>query len=160
MLDQGFTAGTLHQLRVAVLAHARAAGMPENRATDVMLAVHELAANAIRHGGGTGRLRIRVAAGALHCQVTDPGLARCNGNPPAAAAGQPPQSSIPPDPAPWPHRLGHGLWLVQRTADQFTAVTGPLGSQVTVWFALPSTSYENPADQATDASWRGNAADR
>ena len=30
--------------------------MPENRARDVMLAAHELAANAIRHGAGAGGL--------------------------------------------------------------------------------------------------------
>jgi anti-sigma regulatory factor (Ser/Thr protein kinase) len=77
MLDQEFTAGTLRILREAVLAHATAAGLPEARATDVMLAVHELAANAVRHGGGTGRLRIRIAAGQLRCQITDPG----NGSP-------------------------------------------------------------------------------
>ena len=46
MLDQEFTAGTLHILREAVLVHATAAGLPEARAADVMLAVHELAANA------------------------------------------------------------------------------------------------------------------
>lgn len=135
MLDQEFTAGTLHILREAVLAHATAAGLPEARATDVMLAVHELAANAVRHGGGTGRLRIRIAAGRLHCQVTDPGSAHVNGHLPAARADEGGGAAA----QPWPYQPGHGLWLVRRAADQLTVTTGPGGSQVTVSFTLPRT---------------------
>jgi len=130
MLTQEFTMDTLHSLREAVLAHATAAGMPESRATDVMLAVHELAANVVRHGGGTGQLILRIAAGALRCQVTDPGSADANGWPVTATA----------KPAPWPYRPGHGLWLVRQAADHFTAITGPYRSQVTATFALPSTT--------------------
>ena len=135
MLDQEFTAGTLHILREAVLAHATAAGLPEARATDVMLAVHELAANAVRHGGGTGRLRIRIDAGRLHCQVTDPGSAHVNGHLPAARADEGGGAAA----QPWPYQPGHGLWLVRRAADQLTVTTGPGGSQVTVSFTLPRT---------------------
>jgi anti-sigma regulatory factor (Ser/Thr protein kinase) len=133
MLDQGFTVGTLHILRESVLAHATAAGLPEARATDVMLAVHELADNAVRHGGGTGQLRVRIAAGKLHCQVTDPGNATANGYLPTAPASQ----GSGPAAQPWPYQPGHGLWLVRRAADQLTATTGPRGSQVTVSFTLP-----------------------
>jgi anti-sigma regulatory factor (Ser/Thr protein kinase) len=135
MLEHEFNADTLHILREAVLAHAVAVGMSEGRATEVMLVAHELASNAIRHGGGTGRLRIRIAAGVLHCQVTDPGIARSNG--PAASAGQR-RASGTTQLEPWPYQPGHGLWLVRQAADHFTAVTGPHGSQVTVSFALPS----------------------
>jgi histidine kinase-like protein len=60
LLNQPFDANTLHQLRAAVLAHATQAGQPEHCASDVMLAVHELAANTVRHGAGTGRLLIRT----------------------------------------------------------------------------------------------------
>jgi anti-sigma regulatory factor (Ser/Thr protein kinase) len=88
MLDQEFTTATLHILREAVLAHANAGGMPEARATDVMLAVHELAANAVSHGGGTGRVRLRIAAGKLDCQVTDPGNAHASTHLPATPACQ------------------------------------------------------------------------
>jgi anti-sigma regulatory factor (Ser/Thr protein kinase) len=54
MLDQEFGETTLRVLRETVPAHATDAGMPEGRALDVMLAVHELAANAVEHGGGPG----------------------------------------------------------------------------------------------------------
>jgi serine/threonine-protein kinase RsbW len=55
-------------LREAVLGYATACGMPEDRAIDVMLAVHELAANAVRHGPGHGRLRLQVTASTLRCE--------------------------------------------------------------------------------------------
>ena len=58
LLDQRFEANTLYQLRAAVLAHAVQAGLPEHHASEVMLAVHELAANTVRHGAGAGRLLI------------------------------------------------------------------------------------------------------
>src|SRR5215472_7268021 len=41
-LVQEFNAATLRFLREAVMAHASAAGLPPERAIDVMLAVHEL----------------------------------------------------------------------------------------------------------------------
>jgi anti-sigma regulatory factor (Ser/Thr protein kinase) len=128
MLEEDLNAEGLHMLREAVFAHATDAGMPESRATDVVLVAHELATNAIRHGGGTGRLRIRIAAGALLCQVTDPGVA-----PDAATASAAPQ------PEPWPYQRGHGLWLVREATDQFTVTTGPHGSQADVSFDLPGT---------------------
>ena len=52
MLEQEFDGAGLHMLRELVLTYATAAGMREDRAVEVMLAVHELAANAVRHGAG------------------------------------------------------------------------------------------------------------
>src|SRR5580658_7633829 len=57
VIDQVFDAGSLYALRSAVAAHAADAGLPEGRIEDLVLAVHELAANAVRHGAGQGRLR-------------------------------------------------------------------------------------------------------
>ena len=58
VLDQEFDSGNLYALRAAVQAHVDQAGLSEDRASDVVLAVHELAANAIAHGAGHGRLRL------------------------------------------------------------------------------------------------------
>jgi hypothetical protein len=52
MLDREFGANALAGLREAVLGCATACGMAEDRAIDVMLVVHELAANAVCHGAG------------------------------------------------------------------------------------------------------------
>lgn len=137
MLEPDLNVEGLRKLRATVLACAMAAGMQESRATDVMLVAHELATNAIRHGGGTGRLHIRIAEGALHCQVTDPGTARPEGRRPSADT-----TTLSParEPDPWPYQRGHGLWLVRQAADRFTIVTGPHGSQVDVSFDLPGTA--------------------
>jgi anti-sigma regulatory factor (Ser/Thr protein kinase) len=63
----------------AVLSHAVEAGMPEDRTRDAMLAGHELAANAVRHGAGTGRLQMRAEDGMARVQVHDAGPASRNG---------------------------------------------------------------------------------
>lgn len=120
VLEQEFDGARLHMLRELVLTYATAAGMREDRAVEVMLAVHELAANAVRHGAGSGRLRMHAAVKALHCEVSDVGPASHNGG-----AGT----------QPWPCRRGHGLWLVQQAADQVSMTSGPQGSQITVVFA-------------------------
>ena len=121
VFDERFDASTLHLLRERVAACVSAAGMPEDRAMDVILAVHELAANAVWHGAGAGRLLMRVAVGALRCQVSDAG----------------------PGEGPWPLRQGHGLWIVRAVADEVTASSGPQGSQVTAMFGWsPLTSRD------------------
>jgi anti-sigma regulatory factor (Ser/Thr protein kinase) len=102
--------------------------MPEDRAMYVTLAVHELAANAVSHGAGSGRLLIHAAGGALRCQVSDAG----------------------PGTGPWPLRQGHGLWIVQAVADQVTASSGPHGSQITAVFGLQAEAGPyRPGTQAT-----------
>jgi anti-sigma regulatory factor (Ser/Thr protein kinase) len=118
-LDLAFDSGMLSVLRAHMHVHARRAGMPGGQAADVVLAVHELAANAITHGRETGRLRVWDLAGALHCQVDD-------GDPPAP--GDPARASQLPDLA------GHGLWVVRRIADQMQIASGPRGTRVTVTF--------------------------
>src|SRR5215831_11451891 len=127
-LDRAFDAGTLPGLRAEVLGEAIAVGMPGDRAGEVMLAVHELAANTVRHGAGAGRLAMRVRAGRLYCEVSDIGPARVDGQ--ARRAGIPVAQ-------PWPVRRGHGLWLVKAAADQVTMASSAAGSQVTVVFTLP-----------------------
>jgi anti-sigma regulatory factor (Ser/Thr protein kinase) len=134
LLDHRFDARGLPLLRAVVLAHAAAAGMPENRAKDVMLAAHELAANAIRHGAGTGRLQMRAGDGMLRVQVHDAGPASRNGQ--AGTAGLAGQDI--PGGGGWPYRPGHGLWVVRQAADQMSIWRGPGGPVVTAAFALPA----------------------
>ena len=74
ILDQAFDAGSLYALRAAVVAHATQAGLTPGRADNLVIAVHELAANAVRHGAGHGRLRIWRSDQALLCEISDDGL--------------------------------------------------------------------------------------
>ena len=71
IVDTMFDSGTLHVLRADVQVLASRTGLDDHRIEDVVLAIHELAANAVHHGAGAGRLRIWNLAGALHCQVDD-----------------------------------------------------------------------------------------
>lgn len=144
-LEQQFDEGTLHILRETVLAHAVAAGMADGRATDVMLAVHELAANAVRHGGGTGRMQMRATGGELIFHVSDPGPTSPNGHALGGTPGQPHPGGAA-QAQPWAYQPGHGLWLVRKVADHISAVSGPSGSHVTAVFALvPSDIPGGPA---------------
>jgi anti-sigma regulatory factor (Ser/Thr protein kinase) len=130
VLDQVFDGDSLYSLRAAVAAHASQAGMPEGRARDLVLAAHELAANAVRHGAGHGRLRLWVTKDTVRCEVTDDG-------PPKTADGT---DAGPRDDAQWPVEPGHALWLIRHVADQASWNSGPSGTTVTVSFGLgPAT---------------------
>src|SRR5256885_13206589 len=99
LLDQPFTEADLPALRRAVAAHADRTALPGQRVSDLVLIASELAANAIRHGGGTGRLRLLTTPDGIHCQVSDdgPGV---------------PQPHPLPRPRPGPTvTSGRGLWL-------------------------------------------------
>jgi anti-sigma regulatory factor (Ser/Thr protein kinase) len=111
--DERFDAASLHLLRDRVAACAAAAGMPEDRAVEATIAIHELAANAVVHGAGSGRVQLQAADDALRCQVSDAG----------------------PSTGPWPLQQGHGLWIVHAIADLVTSSFGPHGSRVIAVFS-------------------------
>jgi anti-sigma regulatory factor (Ser/Thr protein kinase) len=143
LLTQDFAAGSLYALRTAVAAHATRAGVPEPRARDIVLAVHELAANAIRHGAGHGRLLITEHDGTLRCQVTD------DGKPPAAPAGTGPETqATAADDCPWPSQHGHGLWVVGQISDHLSVQSGPGGTIAAASFTLPPPQQQEPAQRA------------
>jgi anti-anti-sigma factor len=130
ILDQAFDADSLYALRAAVAAHASQAGLASGRADDLVIAVHELAANAVRHGAGHGRLQIWQTDQALLCEIAD------NGAPQAPDAPQAPQAPDGPDAALWRTEPGHGLSLVRQVADQTSLRSGPSGTLATISFAL------------------------
>jgi anti-sigma regulatory factor (Ser/Thr protein kinase) len=134
-LVQEFDAGSLYAVRSAVAAYASAAGLPPQRTDDAVVAVHELAANAIRHGAGHGRLRLWVAGATVYCQVADDGPARAAAVGDGPAGDGPAVTAGPADPR-WRRARGHGLWLVEQVADRVSLDTGPAGTIVTVSFAL------------------------
>src|SRR5690348_11023485 len=73
-VDQSFDGDSLYAVRATVAAHASEAGVQEGRVRNVVLAVHELAANAVRHGAGQGRMRLWVTGDGIRCEVTDTGI--------------------------------------------------------------------------------------
>lgn len=130
-LDQLFDGDALYALRSAVAAHASDIGLAEHVTSDLVLVAHELASNAVRHGGATpstpGRLRLWAADGVVVCQVHDPGP-----GPEDLAT----QGLSPVDPA---ARSGRGLWIVRRLVSRLDIVTGPDGTTVTAVVVRPST---------------------
>ena len=101
--ESSFGLSDLTDLRAAVDAHARALGVPYERTPDLILAVHELATNSIRHGGGHGTLRIWRDHNDVVCEVHDRGLI----NDPLIGRHRP-----------GPHDTGGaGLWLANQLCD-------------------------------------------
>ncbi|HSK59792.1 MAG TPA: sensor histidine kinase, partial [Actinomycetospora sp.] len=68
--------GDLARIRRFVLDRALAAGLDEDRADDLCLAVNELAANSIDHGGGDGMLRMWREPDRLVVEISDAGNLR------------------------------------------------------------------------------------
>jgi anti-sigma regulatory factor (Ser/Thr protein kinase) len=68
-----FDADRLWQVRQEVRARLLGSGARSERIEDVVLAVHELATNSIRHGKGVGRLRAWRSGDAVVIEVADSG---------------------------------------------------------------------------------------
>jgi anti-sigma regulatory factor (Ser/Thr protein kinase) len=132
LLEQAFGPRSLCLLRAAVQAHAAAARMPETRAEDLALVVHELAANAIQHGAGHGRLLMWHRDRALICQVDDDGPPTQPHHHPASPSGN--------TAARWPRAQPHGLWLVRALADRMSITSGTAGTRATAAFTLPAVT--------------------
>ncbi|MEU7903625.1 ATP-binding protein [Actinoplanes sp. NPDC049118] len=122
LLELGFDGDSLSGVRSAVAAQV--AAIPAGRLVDTMMLIaHELASNAVRHGGGSGRLRLWLTGGALHCGVSDagPGLEE-----PASAGRVLPALSLP---------GGRGLWIARQMSD-LRIVSSPRGTTVTATLPL------------------------
>jgi anti-sigma regulatory factor (Ser/Thr protein kinase) len=82
-----FDINGLSALRMLVRQTAEQAGFTPRRVADVALAVDEVATNSIRHGGGTGVLRVWIDGNTLICDVRDAGrlddplVGRCRPDP-------------------------------------------------------------------------------
>jgi anti-sigma regulatory factor (Ser/Thr protein kinase) len=71
--ELSFGAGALGPIRALVSRHATEAGLLPGRTADLVLAVNEVATNSLRHGGGSGALRVWRDDEALVCEVRDRG---------------------------------------------------------------------------------------
>ena len=138
-LDQAFDGDSLYALRSAVAAHGSQAGLAEGRTRDLVLAVHELAANAVRHGAGQGRLRLWTTPEGVRCEVTDGGTADGPGT-----DGPGTGSAEAADAALWHVEAGHGLWLVRRIADGASVQSDPSGTVAAVSFRLGAPGAPPP----------------
>jgi anti-sigma regulatory factor (Ser/Thr protein kinase) len=113
-----FGARELREIRALVEGRALAAGLALERREDIVLAVNEIASNSVRHGGGSGVLRIWRETGALICEVSDGGRIVD----PLAGRERPAGEQI----------GGYGLWLANQVCDLVQVRSGPGGSTVRV----------------------------
>ena len=125
VLDQAFDRDSLYALRSAAAAHASVAGLSRQRVYDVVSAAHELAANAVRHGAGHGRLRPWADGRSLYLKVSDDGPAK--------------RDDARPEAAEWKREHAHGLWIIDQLADEVRLDRAPAGTTVTVTFTISSS---------------------
>jgi anti-sigma regulatory factor (Ser/Thr protein kinase) len=111
-------------LRDDVATQGGQLGLTTQGVEQLVLVAYELASNAVRHGGGHGRLRLWRTGDTVFCQVTDEGA----GFGDAAKAGREP----PPPTAPG----GRGLWLVRCVAADLELESGDAGTVATAQFGL------------------------
>lgn len=116
--ERTFTAGGLAGVRQFVAGRARVAGLSSARGDDLVLAVNEVASNSVRHGGGSGTLRVWRESGSLICEVRDRGRL----HDPLAGRRRPDLEEI----------GGHGLWIVNQVCDLVQLRSFPDGSAVRI----------------------------
>jgi len=120
LLTESFDHSSITALRHVVASRVGTAGLSGERLDDFVVAVNELLTNAVRHGGGLGRVALWRQDGDLVCEVSDSGAGLAEPGPLAhvrPAADQP---------------GGWGLWLAQELTDSFQLTTGNGGTTVRV----------------------------
>ncbi|HEY6297408.1 MAG TPA: ATP-binding protein [Streptosporangiaceae bacterium] len=154
LLDTVFAWSDLGPLRRLVTARCAAAGLSGPHVDDFVLAIHEIAANAIMHAGAGGRLILRRTGAGLRCLITDttpalpiipmasppldnvrelrsPGAGLADGDfgvPDSLADARGRREREPAGP-----ESGRGLWLAAQLADELSITTGPHSTVVSLY---------------------------
>ena len=100
----GFTKQTIRDVRVFVAGFAARAGMAGERPADLVLAAHEVAVNAVVHGGARGVIRLWRERDVVVCEVRSPGAMTPD---PLVDRRQPTPSA----------HSGRGLWIANHLCD-------------------------------------------
>jgi anti-sigma regulatory factor (Ser/Thr protein kinase) len=112
----------LSEVRALVLEQARQAGLAEDRANDLVLAVSEVAANTLRHTRAPGTLSIWHNADEVVCEIHDQGVI----TDPLAGQRRPPANAS----------GGHGLWIVHQVCDLVELTSDASGTTVRMHMTL------------------------
>lgn len=108
----------LEWFRERLARELMAAQVPEATALDMLVAGTEVAANAVRHGGGIEEVRAGTAAGRFVCEVVDRGP----GFDDPAAGYLVPRAGA-----------GGGLWVARRLSWRLESFHSPRGFTVRLW---------------------------
>jgi anti-sigma regulatory factor (Ser/Thr protein kinase) len=112
----------LSEVRALVLKHARDAGLTDARASDLVLAVSEVAANTLRHTQSEGTLTIWHDPDEIVCEIHDEGTIKD----PLAGRRRPSPDA----------QGGHGLWLVHQVCDLVELRSDQSGTTVRMHMAV------------------------
>ena len=124
LLTRDFDADSMGGLRQELSTVGTAAGLDDVPLARFILAVNEVCTNAVRHGGGHGRLRLWREDGYLWCEIVDFGRGI-------------PRGRLTPDHRPRPgHIGGWGLWLVHHICTTVRIDTGRDGTRVRLAYPL------------------------
>jgi anti-sigma regulatory factor (Ser/Thr protein kinase) len=107
--------GSVEELRRLVAARAAEAGLPAGRIVHLSVAVNEIAANSLRHGGGSGVLRTWSDGSRIVCEICDGGRLRdplADRRLPSLDAG------------------GRGLWIASQLCDLVQVRSSDAGTVV------------------------------
>jgi anti-sigma regulatory factor (Ser/Thr protein kinase) len=109
----------LEAVRSFITAWAEEQGLDRRHAQDLMLAMHELTANSVRHGGGRGTVRVWRDGDAVVGEVSDRGRLRTS---PLVGRAMPDDTT----------QGGRGLWIVNQLCDLVQIRSLPRGNVVRV----------------------------
>lgn len=127
LLARDFTAEDIVELRRAVTRLAEDNGLADVALYRFVVAVHEIVVNAIRHGGGHGRLEMWRADANLFCRISDHG----RGMPTERGLARPAIDAT----------TGRGLWLARRPCE---VTTSSDGTGTTITLTCPITPAGRP----------------
>ena len=124
LIETGFRLGELPRMRSLIESTALAAGLTPSRAEETVLAVNEVATNALLHGGPPAALRVWMDDQELTYEISDRG----------AGIGDVFAGKQRPSPT---QISGRGLWIARQLCDEVEITNGE-GCTVTLRVAAPS----------------------
>jgi serine/threonine-protein kinase RsbW len=124
LLVKSVDAGSVDELRRLAGALAERCGLTDIALMKFVLVVHELTANAVRHGGGRADVRIGVSRDDLWCHVVDHGRGVTSRV--VDGVRRPAGRQV----------AGWGLWLVRQICPDLHVETGGNGTSVALRFPV------------------------
>jgi anti-sigma regulatory factor (Ser/Thr protein kinase) len=112
----------LSEVRALAESKARVFGLPEDRITDFVIAVAEVAGNTVRHARSAGSMEIWLDGRDLICEIRDAGVIT---DPLVGRRAPPPEANG-----------GHGLWLVHQICDHVELHSDEKGTVIRLHMTL------------------------
>ena len=121
------TAADLEGVRRRMAGFANADGLPGERVDRLVVALSEVATNALVHGGGIATVTMTQDNGRIVVTVSDTGTHSADEEFPPAAAARPDPTQL----------GGRGLWITRQLCDEVTIDSAAAGTTVKLIMRLP-----------------------